>query len=117
MELDEVSLYEAGQPPEDHHVNSRDPVDRPEVTEGKPPFALCINDVPIARVPFDTAIDHAAAALEQIRRTVPDVSRTFSVGLCRLGVRAMEDLPAARPTLVAAAVARIMKQKLAGEVR
>ena len=98
-------------------MNSRDPVDRPEVTQGKPPFALCINGAPIARVPFDTAIDHAAAALEQIRRTMPDASRTFSVGLCRLGVRTMEDLPVARSTLVAEAVAKIINHAVDGEAR
>lgn len=98
-------------------MNPRDPVDRPEVSQGKPPFALCINGAPIARVPFDTAVDHAAAAMEQIRRTAPDASRMFSVGLCRLGVRAMEDLPVARPTLVAEAVAKIINRMVGGEAR
>ena len=98
-------------------MNSRDPIDQPELTQGKRPFALCINGVPIARVPFDVAIDHAAAALEQIRRTVPNASREFSVGLCRLGARAMDDLPVTRPTLVAEAVAKITKRMVDGEAR
>lgn len=98
-------------------MNSRNPVDRPEITQGKPPFALCINGAPIARVPFDNAIDQAAAALEQIRRAAPGTSSTFSVGLCRLGVKAMEDLPVACPTLVAEAVAKIVNRMVRGEAR
>ena len=95
----------------------RNPSERLENTEGHPPFALCVNSMPIAWVPYDTAIDQAAEALEQIRSIVPGVSGEFSVGLRRLDSKAMEDLPAACPSLVADAVTKIIKRKKEGEKR
>lgn len=98
-------------------MNARNPADRPIVTESNAPFALCVNGVPIARVPYESAIDHAAATLEQIRRTVRRASGEFSVGLCRLESRTMDELPAACPSLLVDAVVRVIRQLAEGESR
>jgi hypothetical protein len=98
-------------------MQSRNSPNRPDVANSNPPFALCVNGVPIARVPYDTAIDHAAATMEQIRCTVPRSSGKFSVGLCRLESKAMGDLPAAHPSLMAEVVAKFIKRQTKGESR
>lgn len=98
-------------------MNSRNPAGRPEVAESNPPFALCVNGVPVARVPYESAIDHAAKTLEQIGRTVRRAPGGFSVELCRLESKTMDDLPAACPSLLADAVVRVIRQLAEGESR
>jgi hypothetical protein len=59
------------------------------------PFALCLNGMPVARVPFDNAIGAVATVLIQIRRIVGQEASDFTVELCRLDSDAMQALPQA----------------------
>ena len=72
-----------------------------------PPFALSVNDVPIAVVHYDDAIGAAAIAMERFRRLHPS-DRTASVTLCRLDLEQRQHLPVLERDTLVHAIERLL---------
>ena len=74
------------------------------------PFALCLNGMPVARVPFDNAIGAVATVLTQIRRIVGDEASNFTIELCRLDSDAMQALPQTADRIPMGVIANLVAQ-------